>query len=118
MPKNTEEWLQPGETLMMRIGANHTEGSTARGGWIWLTDRRLLFAPHGLDASLGASRVEIPLAQIANVGKEPGGCGPGAWFSGGLRARLRVETADGTRHLFVVNGLDTVIARIEQQLKG
>lgn len=103
---------------MARIPANHTEGGTARGGWIWLTDQRLLFAPHALDAGLGAARVEIPLAQIASVGKEPAGCGPGAWFSGGLRARLRLETADGTRHLFVVNGLDTVIARIEQQLKG
>jgi hypothetical protein len=111
-----ESWLQAGEVIALQVPANHTEGSGARGGRLWLTDRRLIFSPHALDKGLGANRVDIPLSHITNAGKEAAGCGPQAWFSGGLRARLRIEVADGSKHLFVVNKLDTVIVQIRQHL--
>ena len=114
--RGTESWLQGEEVIALRVFANHTEGYTARGGRLWLTDKRLVFHPHALDKGLGARSVDIPLSQITGVGKEPAGCGPGAWFSGGLRARLRIETSDGSKHLFVVNGLDSVIAQIKQKV--
>jgi hypothetical protein len=102
-------WLEEGEVVILQIPANHSEGSTARGGKLWLTDRRLLFLPHGLDRALGAGSVEIPLSDITFVGKEPAG---GGLLSGGLRDRLRVEAVDGSHFLFVVNRLDEVIAQI------
>lgn len=101
---------------MMEASANHTEGAIARGGRLWLTNQRLVFLPHGFDQALGADAVNLPLSEVAHARKEPAGCGPQAWFSGGARARLRIDVVDGTTQLFVVNRLDSVVGQIEQQI--
>jgi hypothetical protein len=35
-------------------------------------------------------------------------------FDSGMRKRLRVVIADGERHLFVVGGLDAVVAELKK----
>ena len=113
MANNTNaSWLETGEAVVLSIAANHSVGATTRGGKLWLTNKRLVFAPHALDRGLGASSVSIPLSQIKDVGKEAAGCSPLKIFSGGIRSRLRIETVEGKVYLFVVNGLERVVAQI------
>lgn len=103
--------LFQGEQVVMTKSANFSQNpQRAVGGKLWLTNRRVLFAPHGFDRALAGESVEIPLARVAEVGKEP--VNLRHFFGGGIRARLRIATVDGAVYLFVVNGLHAVIAQI------
>jgi hypothetical protein len=89
--------------------ANRTQsGLRAVGGKLTLAAGRLEFRPHGFDSSLGGQTWGADLADIHAVDKEARSWNP---FDGGMRTRLRVETADGSE-LFLVNRLDSVIERI------
>jgi hypothetical protein len=113
-----EDWWVPkaeldasaGETSVASWLANHTDSPwTTIGGKLELTDRRLIFRPGRADRALGSKIWSVPLAAITEVGRHARTWNP---FDGGLRTRLRVVTRDGKTHLFVVNGLDAVIAKI------
>jgi hypothetical protein len=54
---------------------------------------------------------QVPLTAIRAVGRQAPG---GQTFGGGLRARLRLDLADGGVELFVVNRLDDVIRVITE----
>ena len=104
----------PGEQLLWSARANQTQSSArAVGGRLYLTNRRLLFAPHALDNATGGTRWGADLAAITEVGTEPRTWNP---FDGGLRSRLRIVLADGTTALFVVNRLTEVQERIRAAL--
>lgn len=84
--------LEPGERLLEDGPANRQE-RVAVGGWLYLTDRRLLFRPHRMNLGLG-SPLDLPLAEVARV--EP--CSV-AWV---LPTGVQVTRADGTHERFVV----------------
>lgn len=54
--------LAAGETLLREGAANLQRGMEAVGGYLFLTDRRLLFRSHGFNVQDGDT--EIPLARI------------------------------------------------------
>ena len=70
-----------------------------------------MFEPNRVDAITGGRNWQAPLGHIAGVSRESP---DGNAFSGGLRARLRLDLADGSVELFVVNHLDDVIRTIRQ----
>ena len=95
--------------------ANHVEHKIARGGKIYLTNKRLIFIPHKLDSNLGANILILPLEEIDNVGYT--GVRFTQIFSGGLRRRLSVTHAC-KEHLFVINKLDYWINEINNSIKA
>jgi hypothetical protein len=100
-PDERASWSQ----LANRVQSSHR----AVGGKLFLTDRRLVFCPHWVDAATGGKTWSLPLADIARVGITPKG---GDRFAGGLRDRLRIELASGDQQLFVIKRLDEVTARL------
>jgi hypothetical protein len=94
------------ETEVFSCLANRTQSSNrAVGGKLIVTNRRILFLPHLLDASLGGQTMTVSLGEINGVGIEPAG---GDTFGGGLRDRLRVDS-QASIELFVVNKLQEVV---------
>ena len=113
MVKQPKSGLDAGEALLERWRANRTQHSQrAVGGHLHLTDRRLLFEPHAFDASLAGRTVSVSLADISDVTRVPRDLRD--FFGGGLRVRLAVVTPLET-HLFVVNGLDAKVERIQEE---
>lgn len=74
---------------------------------MFITDKRLLFSPHHLDAALGGEKLAVPLEAIEEVGIEsPGTNGiKDRLWGGGARSRLRINLSDGSTELFVMNGV-------------
>jgi hypothetical protein len=116
MAKIGSWWLkrveaEPDERIVWSQLANRVQSShRAVGGKLFLTDRRLVFCPHWVDAALGGKAWSLPVADIAGVGITPKG---GDLFAGGLRDRLRIELVEGGEQLFVIKHLDDVVARLE-----
>ena len=104
--------LEQVETVLWKRAANRTQSDRrAVGGRLFLTTSRLLFEPNRLDAVTGGENWSAPLASIRSVGIEPR---DGNRLSGGLRARLRLDLADGDTELFVVNHVDDVVNVIKK----
>lgn len=76
---------------------------------------RLSFGNHAVDrAFTGNAQWETSYADVVEVAKQPRQLSFRELFSGGLRARLRVRTADGGVALFVVPNIDEALTHIEQ----
>lgn len=100
------------ESVIEEFVANYSQSSfRAVGGKLIVTNRRVVFTPHHLDAATAGRTVSIPLVEIAAVGVQERG---GNVLSGSLRKRLRIETHSGSTKLFVVNGRRHVIAVIDE----
>lgn len=84
--------LEPGERVLEDGPANRQQ-KVAVGGWLYLTDRRLIFRPHGMNLGFG-SPLDLPLGQIAEV--SPYNV---AWI---LPTGLAVARRDGATERFVV----------------
>lgn len=111
----------PDETTLCSYSVNYlpTEGRPL-GGKLYLTDCRLLFSPHLLDAIFGGEAVAIELESVTDVTQleageraESGHDGP---MAGESTDRLHVVCADGSSHSFVVNRLESALAAIEDAL--
>lgn len=119
MPKIGSWWLKShdalsGEEVGWSCFANRTQNSSrAVGGKLFVTSHRILFSPHWLDAVLGGEIWAVNLHEVTSVGVQPKG---GDTFGGGLRDRLRVLSA-GETDLFVVNGLDALVERLQRALE-
>lgn len=93
--------LLEGEAIVWRRAANRTQsGRRAVGGRLFMTRGRLLFEPSRFDAAFRGQAWECWLTNISGVSNEAAG---GDLLSGGLRKRLRLDLADGSAELFVVN---------------
>lgn len=102
-----------GEVVTSRRWANRTQSSSrAAGGRLYLTNRRVLFCPHAVDADTGGEYWSVPLEAITEVGNQLRTLNLRAAYNGGLRTRLRIACADGSTESFVVNKLDHVITEI------
>ncbi len=105
---------EPEEHVVWSQLANRVQSShRAVGGKLFLTDRRLVFCPHWVDAVTGGKTWSLPVANIARLGITPKG---GDLFAGGLRDRLRIELVDGEQQLFVIKRLEEVVPRLEAAL--
>lgn len=98
--------------------ANRTQGLRAVGGHLDVTDGVLRFTPNAFDAVTGGKPLEVPLTQVASVGTEPGRWALSELFSGGLRTRLAVDLADGTRERFVVWDPNAAVAKLRAKLEA
>ncbi len=104
--------LGQSENVIWKRAANRTQSSgRAVGGRLYLTQERLTFEPNRVDAITGGRNWQAPLGHIAGVSRQSP---DGNAFSGGLRSRLRLDLADGSVELFVVNHLDEVVGAIRQ----
>jgi len=88
--------------------ANHSRGSNAVGGVLWLTSLRLVFIPNRVERFLRraewTSRLdEIIEVRVANAGLNR--------TNGALRRRLAVRRRDGVDY-FVVNKVEAVVASV------
>lgn len=104
------------EVVMSRRWANRTQSRfRAAGGRLYLTNQRVLFRPHVVDATLAGEYWHTSLTSITEIGKQkPTLRGT---MNGGIRTRLRITVHDDTTELFVVNKLDTVISEIQSATK-
>lgn len=101
-----------GEVVLSRRWANRMQSRfRAAGGRLYLTNMRVLFCPHVVDAALAGEYWHAPLSAIIELGRQKKDLR--ASMAGGLRTRLRVTLNDGSVELFVVNKLDDVISEIE-----
>ena len=94
--------LLDGERILYQGAANHWRGREARGGWLVLTERALVFRPHGLNAQRAPVRIELPAIR---------GIGPRNTL-GIIPNGMRVDTTDAGPERFVVNGQGEWIRRI------
>lgn len=94
--------LEKGETILESWLANRAQWFRAVGGCLYLTNRRMAFEPHIVDAKLGGKKCSLDFAEISKVGLEPGSFKLSHFFDGGLRTRLRVEKKSGRTEYFVV----------------
>jgi hypothetical protein len=100
--------LKPGEREIETYRASRSQGSRAVGGHLLLTNQRVLFYPHKLDALTGGKSWECDLASISHVRVAEQDYKP---FDGSMRRRLQIECADTAEH-FVVNKVETVVGAI------
>lgn len=97
-----------GEPILHQGPANHWRRGEARGGWLLLTPRRLLFRAHS--ENLQNEPLELAVADLRgselcrSLGIVPNG--------------LRVQLANGTQERFVVSERATWVARIAAAIDG
>lgn len=107
--------LDPGEALLHKYPTNYFGGDDRPyGGRLYVTDRRLVFLPHRIDAVLGASRVSIPFRELNDISSETDFLTNAEREDRRIPVRLRVETLDGTVHLFIVDDLDNVLVQVQE----
>ena len=100
--------LAADETWVAHYAANRSQGRRAVGGGLHFTTRRVLFSPNRIDARLGGESWSCALTEIASLGIQPGRLALADLFSGGLRARLRIN-----RDLFVIGSPATKLAELQ-----
>jgi hypothetical protein len=100
--------LKPGEQEIETYRASRSQGSRAVGGHLLLTNQRVVFYPHKLDAVTGGKSWECDLASIANLRVAEQAYKP---FDGSMRRRLEIECA-GTAEYFVVSKVESVVSAI------
>lgn len=84
---------EEGEALVTQGPALHFRNWEAVGGWLYLTDRRLIFRAHGFNVQ--DPELTIPLEEIREV--------KNCWMAWILPDGLRIVTVNGTES-FVVQG--------------
>jgi hypothetical protein len=109
--------LQPGEWLIGQFPCNWTQPNGARGGRVALTSTSVLFEPNRFDAMVGGRSRRVPLLNISAVSIEPGGNFKSP-FHGGIRSRMRLERADGTFELLLINRLTERLPLFQAAVTG
>ena len=94
----------PGEDIVKQGGANHFKNYEAVGGWIYLTDQRLLFRSHSMNVQ--RHELSIPLENIIEVS-------PSRTF-GIIPNGLEIKTIDGKTEKFVVEDRKDWAKRIQE----
>ena len=108
MKKSVVAYLEPDEIPRWQSGALQSFGRVTVAGTLCVTQRRLVFAPTGLNirrrppwsASLG----QVQSFEVADR--------TGEAFNGGIRRRLKVTLRDGAVELFVIKHLDAAAEKL------
>lgn len=87
------------------------DGPRAVGGRVSTPPGRLVFTPHALDRALAGRALDVPLASISRLTLTHR-----AWFA--PRRHVLVETDDGARARFLVNGARAVIEHLAQSAQA
>jgi len=91
-----------GEDLVKEGGANHFKNIEAVGGWIYLTDQRLLFRSHAINVQ--RHELSIPLQKM----REAKPC----MTFGIIPNGLEIKTIDGNTEKFVVEDRKNWVKKI------
>lgn len=108
--------LLPDEQRVAHHAANRSQGKRAVGGGLHFTTERVLFCPNAVDARLGGRAWSCAIAEVAAVGVEPARYSLLELFSGGLRARLRIDVEQRGPEFFVVSSPAQVAAELQALL--
>jgi hypothetical protein len=100
----TERPSFPGEDLVKEGGANHFRNIEAVGGWIYLTDQRLLFRSHSMNVQ--RHELTIPLGEISEAK-------PCMTF-GIIPNGLEIKMIDGKTEKFVVEDRNDWAKKIQE----
>src|SRR4051812_13668095 len=99
----------PGDVMLSKA-ANRTQGHKNYGGRLTVGAEGVSFEPNFINRVLGGQGWSAPLSAISAVDvadrEESGG------LAGGLRRRLRIRLHNGHEELFVLNGVENVVAVI------
>ena len=95
----------PGEDIVKQGGANHFKSYEAVGGWIYLTDQRLLFRSHSMNVQ--RHELTIPLQEISEAK-------PCMTF-GIIPNGLEIKTIDGKTERFVVEDRKDWAKKIQER---
>ncbi len=109
-----EPTLELGESIRNSWGANRGQV----GGRLYLTNRRLAFEPHVVDAAFDCTHCSIPLSCITGAGLQPGVVSVAQILNGGLFTRLRIETSHYGRELFFVQNVADVQKVVAQAVQA
>ncbi len=102
------------EALVWRHSASQIQGARGTvGGSLYLTATRLLFKPNRFEAAIGGQQWSAPLRTVRSVSIQLRG---GNVLKGGLRDRLRIDLADGSAEIFVVDQINDVIQVISHAI--
>jgi hypothetical protein len=96
-----------GEIPLHSGPANHWRGVESVGGWLYLTNQRLLFTPHSVGIQTHQSSID--LFQIASVE-----AGASLWI---IPNQLVVVTKSGKREKFVVQGREQWVEMIRTHVQ-
>jgi hypothetical protein len=100
--ESTRPTLQPAEHILYDGPANHFQGIEAVGGWLFLTNQRLIFKSHRLN--IQNHEWSLPLGEIRQVQT--------ARSLGIIPSGLRVQSRSGQSERFVIARSDEWIRRI------
>ena len=104
--------LRADESLLEYYAVNYFHGERRPyGGRLYLSDLRLIFVPHRIDALFGVRTATIELVTIADVRRDADGP-PTDNGDHNPPACLTVQTDDGDAHYFVMNDIDLAVERI------
>ena len=113
-PKGDAASAASSEALVWRRSASRVQSVRGTvGGNLYLSASRLLFKPNRIEAAVGGQQWSAPLCTVRSVCIE---LRDGNLLKGGLRDRLRVDLADGSFELFVVDRINDVIQVISQAI--
>jgi len=106
--------LLGGEEVRWQHAAQRKASPIAAGGKLFLTDRRLLWAPNWYFARLGMDTVELSLGALTAVEELNGRFDNvlSSLVSGGADGRFRVETADGRAETWASSAAEEATERI------
>lgn len=112
---------RPGENVRGSFYANHLrESGRPLGGKLYVTNERVLFCPHLLDAFFSGDHHMIPLAEVQSVERyDPTADAEraeGSLPGGGTQERLRIIGLADEESFFIVSKLDKAAAAIEEAL--
>jgi hypothetical protein len=104
--------LEQGERLIWSVSGNRMQGPRPVGGRLFVTDRRVIFAPNLGEKLLKGKRWEFPRSAIEALTIS----GQGRDLSeGGLRRRITITTVDG-EHSFLIAHADRVVTHLREAL--
>jgi hypothetical protein len=106
---NQSPVLEAGEAIAWELPAVlSADGRHTVSGSLFVTDRSVIFQPNRVNTSKN-DPMAFPIDAIVGVERVER---TGTLYDGGMRRRLRIVTADGTRTMFIVRDLDGVISRL------
>jgi hypothetical protein len=113
---NLDPTLHRGEAVLWRRPAALSLSDHTVSGLLYLTSEAVLFMPNRFNRRRDIISTRLPREQIAEVGTVSAVISLASKRSGGMRRRLRVETAEET-HLFVINHPERVADELRVALR-
>lgn len=105
--KKNSQKIVGNETIVFEGGANHFKGTEAVGGWLYLTNKKLIFQSHNYNVQ--NHKLVIPLNQITSIRT--------SLTHGYMPTGLQVVTNDGVEK-FVVFKRKEWVRRISENIKS